>query len=627
MKLVRGTWKLLVGIKDGLVLLAMLLFFGLLFAALSARPNAAAITDGALVIDLAGSLVEQPEQSDPFASLAGGEVVQQHRLRDVVRALDAARTDARVKAVVIDMDRFLGGYPAAVSTVADAVGRVRAAGKPVLAFATAYTDDSYLIAANASEVWVDPFGGALFSGPGGTRLYYKGLIDRLGVNAHIYRVGTYKAAVEPFLRNDQSPESAEADRALYGTLLARWQEEVARARPKAQVRAFLAQPAQIVTAAGGDIAQANLRGGLVDKLGDRTAFGQRVAELAGAEANKPAGSFKTITMKNWLAANPLPTSGDAIGILTVAGEIVDGEAGPGTAAGDTLSDLLYKGLAEQDLKALVVRVDSPGGSVLASEKIRQAILAAKGRGIPVVVSMGSLAASGGYWVSTPGDVIFAEPETITGSIGVFGILPTFEGTLEKIGVGADGVRTTPLSGQPDLFSGTNAAVDTILQSNVENNYRRFLSVVSQSRKMPVARVDQVAQGRVWAGGTARQLGLVDRFGGIEDAIAEAARRAQLDPQTVRPLYLEKPPSFAARVAEMLAASENDESSDTAGRDIFARLAAERRGLFAQAIGDARRLAAGPALQARCVECQAFGPAAGSAADARIARYLIERSLP
>ncbi|WP_448503071.1 signal peptide peptidase SppA [Sphingomonas sp.] len=627
MKLVRGAWKLLVGIKDALVLLAMLLFFGLLFAALAARPSAA-VRDGALVLNLAGTVVEQPREIDPFTTIAGGEVAREHRLRDLIRALDLAAGDARVKAVVLDLDGFMGGYPAAMSQLGEAVGRVRAAEKPVLAYATAYTDDSYAIAANASEVWVDPMGGALFTGPGGSRLYYKGLIDRLGVTANVYRVGEFKAAVEPFTRADQSPEARAADTALYGALFQTWRDKVSKARPKAQLDRVLSAPGEMVRASGGDLAQAGLAAGLVDKLGDRTAFGKRVAEIAGAEARKPAGSYRSIALANWLAAHPEPKGGNAIGVITVAGEIVDGKGGPGSAAGDTISELILKGLAENSLKALVVRVDSPGGSVLASEKIRQAILEAKGRGLPIVVSMGSLAASGGYWVSTPGDIIFAEPDTITGSIGVFGVLPTFENAITKIGITADGVQTTPLSGQPDFFRGTNDQIDMIAQSSVENIYRRFVALVSQSRRIAPQRVDQIAQGRVWDGGTARQLGLVDRFGSLPDAIAEAARRANLDPAAVRPVYLERKPNFAARLAQGFATPSDDGAEDVRARgDLMARLAVERQAVFAQALGDARRLASAQSIQARCIECAGAGPASPAPDDRRIARWLVERILP
>lgn len=622
MKLVKGAWKLLVGIKDALVLIFMLLFFGLIFAALSARPNTT-IKDGALVIALNGTLSEQPAEADPFAVLAGSDVPQQYRVRDVVRALDKAATDDRVKAVVLDLDRFMGGYPADVAVVGEAIRRVRDADKPVLAYATAYADSAYTLAANASEIWTNPFGGVLIAGPGGSQLYYKGLIDRLGVNAHVYRVGTYKAAVEPFTREDQSPEAREANQALYGSIFETWRTDVAAARPKAQVGPYLTQPAQVIAATQGNIAQANLNAGLIDRIGDRVEFGKRVAEIAGVERRKPVGSFKEIALTRYIAANPLPTTGDKIGVLTVAGEIVDGNAGPGVAAGDTIAKALLDGMAKHQLKALVVRVDSPGGSVLASERIRQAILEAKRRGLPVVVSMGGLAASGGYWVSAPGDVIFAEPNTITGSIGIFGLIPTFEGTLAKIGVTTDGVQTTPLSGQPDVLGGTNAEVDAILQANIENGYRRFVGLVANSRGMSRERVDQIGQGRVWDGGTARQLGLVDRLGGIDDAIAEAARRANLDPEKVRPVYLEKEPSaFAQFVASMASSSEDDASEPAA--DLFAKMGAQRRATFAQAVGDMRRLTQGTSVQVRCLECGGFGPARASAEDYRIMDALIAR---
>jgi protease-4 len=449
-KLVRGAWTLLVGLKDFLVLAFMLLFFAGLFTALSHKPNKAAIRDGALVVALNGTLVEQPEETDPIAGLSGRNAARQIRSRDVLRALDAAKGDSRVKAVVLDLDSFMGGYPAAVTEVAEAVRAVRASGKPVLAYATGYTDSGYAIAANASEVWVNPMGGTLFMGPGGRQLYYKGLMDKLGVTAHVYKVGKFKSAVEPYLRTDMSPEARQANDAMYGAIFEQWKQQIATARPKARIADYLTQPDAVVASTGGDIARANLTYGIVDKLGDRLAFGKRVAQIAGTPGGRPVGDFNAIKLADWVAAHPLPTGGDAIGVLTVAGEIVDGKGGPGTAAGDTVTAALLKGLATKRLKALVVRVDSPGGSAMASEQIRQAIVQAKGQGLPVVVSMGSLAASGGYWVSTAGDTIFAEPNTITGSIGIFGIIPSFENSLAKIGVTSDGVATTPLTGQPDV---------------------------------------------------------------------------------------------------------------------------------------------------------------------------------
>lgn len=621
MKLVRGAWKLLVGIKDALVLVAMLLFFGMLFVALNARPSATAIRDGALVLDLSGSLVEQPEEVDAVALLSGQEIARQFRLRDVVRAIEAARTDRRVKAVVLDLDRFAGGYPAAVGEVADALIRVRAAGKPVLAYATGYTDAGYRLAAAASEIWVNPMGGALFTGPGGSQLYYKGLIDKLGVNTHVYKVGRYKSFVEPYTRTDQSPEAREASQALYGSFLDQWLSGIARARPKAQVRAFLTQTVAAVEAQGGDIARANLAAGIVDKLGDRLAFQKRVAAIAGTQAGKGAGAFRTIRLDDYVAAHPLPANG-TIGVVTVAGSIVDGKADPGTAGGDTIAAHIFEGLAKGNLKALVVRVDSPGGSALASETIRGALLEAKARKLPVVISMGGVAASGGYWVATAGDTIFAEPGTITGSIGIFGIIPTFENSLAKIGITTDGVRTTPLSGQPDVFGGVTPEVDRLFQAGIEKGYRDFIARVATARKLPPARVDQIAQGRVWDGGTARQIGLVDRFGTLSDAVKEAARRAGVDADKAEVQYLEKKPGWAADFARQLGREEENAGAPV---DAFGRLAWAQRQMLALAVGDVKRLLlTGTGIQARCLECSGLGPAQARAGDAGVFAALLSR---
>ena len=598
MRFLGKVWRLLVGVKDALVLLFMLLFFGLLYAALSARPTLGSADQGALVLAIGGTIVEQPVEADPFAVLSGSQLLQEHRLRDLVHALDAAAADSRVKAVALDLDAFLGGGQAALSDVGEALDRVRRANKPVIAYATGYSDDAYLLAAHASEVWLNPLGAVLIAGPGGTNLYYRGLLEKIGVTANVYRVGTYKAAVEPFIRDDMSPEARAANEALAGALWEQWQDEVRAARPKAQVAAFAAAPVERVAAAGGDMAQAAVAAGLVDRLGDRTAFGKRLAEIVGAEDEKVPGSFNAIRLDHWIAANPASQAGGKIGVVTVAGNIVDGQAGPGTAGGDTIADQIDKGLKEKNLKALVVRVDSPGGSTLASERIRQAVLNAKSRGLPVVVSMGSVAASGGYWIATAGDRILAEPETITGSIGVFGILPSFEGTLEKLGIGADGIKTTPLSGEPDLLRGPSEAADRLVQAGVESTYRRFLGLVSDSRKLPVARVNEIAQGRFWDGGTARQLGLVDGFGSLDDAIAEAARRAKLDPDEAEAVWLEKEPGWFEQLFRTM------DDSEQAAPDAFSRMAARPQMLLARGLADAQQILAGPAIQARCLDCPA-----------------------
>jgi protease IV len=600
MRLLGKAWRLLVGVKDGLVLLFMLLFFGALYAALSAAPSIGSGESGALLLDLKGTIVEQPAEADPFELVAGGSaLIREYRLRDVVHSLETAATDDRVKVVALDLDSFLGAGQAALSQVGEAIQTVRGANKPVIAYATAYSDDSYQLAAHASEVWLNPLGGVLITGPGGSNLYFKGLLDRIGVTANVYRAGAYKSAVEPFTRSDMSPEAREAAQALAGTLWENWLGDVRRARPKAQLATYVAAPGDRFAEAGGDIAQAALRAGLVDRIGDRTDYGKRLAEIAGTDDEAVPGSFKSLAYDDWVGSNPAGNPAGQIGVVTVAGNIVDGEAGLGTAGSATIADAIARGLKEKNLKALVVRVDSPGGSTTASERIRQAVLDAKATGLPVIISMGSVAASGGYWIATAGDRIYAEPETITGSIGVFGILPSFEGTLQKLGVGADGVKTTPLSGEPDLFQGPSAEADRLIQMGIQSTYRRFLSLVAQARDLPVPRVNQIAQGRVWDGGTARQLGLVDAFGGLDEAVAEAARRADIEPDDARLVYLEKEPNFFERIFTTVGGSGE---AMRIAPDLFSRAAVQPQLLLLGAIADAQAIVAGPAIQARCLEC-------------------------
>ena len=622
MRFVRAFWRFLVGVKDLLALLLLLLIFGGLFAAMASGPSIP--SSGALTMDLRGSLAEQPADARPLDVLGGAGATDrdQFRLRDVIRATIAAATDARVKVVVLDLDRFTGGGQAAISELGRAIDLVRAHGKPVLAFATGYDDASYLLAAHASEVWIDPLGAVLTPGPGGSQLYYKGLLDKLGVDAHVYRVGKFKSAVEPFTRTEASPEARAAAQALIDALWGRWQAEVATARPKARFAPYLAG---LVAGAvpNSTLAQQAATFGLIDRLGDRIAFGRRVAQLVGAGKASVAGSYRSIALSDWIDANPAPTGGDAIGVVTIAGDIVDGKAPLGTAGGDSIADALEKSLARDNLKALVVRVDSPGGSVTGSDRIRSAILAAKTRGLPVVVSMGSVAASGGYWVSTTADTIFAEPATITGSIGVFGIIPTFEGSLAKAGLSADGVRATPISGQPDVLRGTTPQVDALIQAGITQTYARFIGLVSQARRIPVRQVDAIGQGRVWDGASAKRLGLVDRFGGLSDAVAEAARRAGLDPAKVHPVYVERPTSFKLRLLRSISDTDSEAGLGSGPTDPFASLTTRPDAALARAIGDARRIVSGPAIQVRCLVCGAAEPP--SPADLAAARALMARA--
>ncbi|KUO57027.1 MAG: signal peptide peptidase SppA [Sphingomonadales bacterium BRH_c3] len=594
-------WRLLVGIKDGLVLLFMLLFFALLFAVLSARPSPGTVRDGALLIELDGYVVEERAKIDPLQALLSQQApVAEYEVGELVSALDAAAGDDRIKAVAIDLSRFLGGGQVHLQEVGEAMARVRDAGKPVLTYSFAYADDGLHLAAHASEVWVDPIGGAIVAGPGGSYLFYGDLLKEYGVNARVYRVGTFKAATEPYTRSNFSEPARENMAALYGALWEEWQANVKKARAAARLDLVTGDPVAWVQSARGDLAQAALNAGLVDKLGDRTQWGARVAELAGEDSWSDApGAFASTELKPYLADIGSDRSGKAIGIITVAGEVVDGEAGPGTAGGDRIADLLDEALND-DLAALVVRIDTPGGSVTASEQIRRAILRHKAKGIPIAVSMGNVAASAGYSIATTGDRIFAQPETITGSIGVFAVIPTFEDTAARFGINADGVRTTPLSGQPDLIAGFTPEVDAILQASVEDSYADFLRHVSDGRGISTQEVDRIAQGRVWDGGSARQLGLVDQFGGLEDALEWAAKQAKLGKGEWHAKRLGTPPSsYDSLIRQLLV----DNAEDSGGQaDLFGLMARQRNATFAQIATDLDRLARVQGVQAYCLEC-------------------------
>lgn len=615
----RKVWKLLVAVKDGLALLFLLLFFLFLYGVLTARPNVAQVQGGALLLRLSGSVVEEPQVADPLQALLSSDApVSQYAARDIVRALRLAAKDERIKAVVFDLSSFTGGGAVSMTEVGQAIDEVKAAKKPVLAYATGYADDGVQIAAHATEAWVNPLGGAIVAGPGGNRLYYARLLEQLKVTAHVFRVGTFKNAVEPYFRNDMSPEAREAASAVYAAMFEAWKADVAKARPRANLALVTGDPVGWVKASGGDTAGAALAAGLVDRIGTQAQFGARVAELAGKDpVSKRPGAFAHTSLRTWLAAHPDKKPGKPIGVITIAGEIVDGDAGPGTAGGERIARLLDDALA-RDLKALVVRVDSPGGSVFASEQIREAIERHKAKGIPVVVSMGNLAASGGYWVATPATRIFAEPATITGSIGIFAMIPTFEKALADWGVNADGVKTTPLSGQPDVLGGLSPEVTQIVQSTLETNYARFLALVGKARGKPPAAIDAIAQGRIWDGGTARQIGLVDQFGDLDDALAYAAKAAKLGEGEWHAAYLEdKPGPWVAMLAQLR--QDDDESAPPAeaARDWAAVAAGQQRAIVGQALADARRLLGTSGMQALCLECRGGEAALAPAGDAGV----------
>lgn len=595
-------WRLLVGIKDALALVFLLLFFTALFMVLSARPSPGSVREGALLLQLDGSVVEEVSPIDPLNFLLPTAIpTREYAARDLIRAIDAAAKDNRIKALALDLSAFTGGGHVHMQAIGEALDRFRATEKPVLAYAVAYTDDSTMLAAHASEIWVDPLGGTAIAGPGGERMFYAGLLERLGVTAHVFRVGTYKSAVEPYILGEMSPEARENYQQLYGSLWQEWQANVRRVRPQANIARVTGDVPAWLAASRGDLAKASVEAGLADRVGTRVEWGERLAEIAGDdEWDETPGAFAFTPLDAWLAANKPSSAGAKIGVVTIAGEISDGLAGPGEAGGERITELLDDAL-DDDLKALVVRVDSPGGTVTGSEAIRRAILRQKARKIPIVVSMGNVAASGGYWVSTAADRIFAEPETITGSIGIFGVIPTFEQGLAQWGVTTDGVRTTPLSGQPDLFAGLTPETEAVLQATVESGYQRFLTLVASSRRISHERADQIGQGRVWDGGTARQIGLVDQFGGLDDALAYAAQQAKLGEGEWHAVFLGENADPYAPLIRRIARTDDGEAR--AG-DMFALFARRETEQTARVVADLEGLLQVRGAQARCLECPA-----------------------
>ncbi|GGD99372.1 protease 4 [Tsuneonella deserti] len=619
MSFARKVWHLIVAVKDGLSLLFLLLFFFALYAVLTARPSAAAVQEGALLLELDGTIVEEKSEVDFLSAVMAGEApAREFDVQELVHAIDAASTDDRIKAVVLDLSQFVGGGQVHINEVGAALDRVRKTGKPVLTWAVAYADDGLLLASHASEIWVDPLGGAIVLGPGGNHLYYGELLKKLDVNARVFKVGTYKSAVEPYIRSDMSEPARENYTQLYGSMWSEWQDSVKKARPKANLALVAKDPVGWFRAAGGDAATAARNAGLVDRLGDKIAFGRRVAEVAGRDRWDDApGAYAKTDLEPWLADNEPDDSGKAIGVITIAGEIVDGDAGPGTAGGDRIAEELNKAL-DDDLAGLVVRVDSPGGSVMASEQIRRAILRYKSRGVPIAVSMANVAASGGYWVSTPAQRIFAEPDTITGSIGIFAVIPTFENAAEKWGIHSDGVKTTPLSGQPDLIAGLPPEADAMMQSYIENGYRDFIRRVSQSRKMTAQRVDAIGQGRVWDGGAARQIGLVDQYGGLPDALEWVAAQAKLGDGNWHAEYLGEDRGTTDTLLRQLLIGDGEERGQTP--DVFALLAGRQQALLGQIEADAERLTRVQGMQAYCLEC---APVTGQLPKGTLSGWLVK----
>jgi protease-4 len=511
----------------------VLLVIGLFASGEGAKPLAARTT---LVVAPEGRLVEQ-YSSDPasraLARLYGDRGAGEVQLRDLLRAFDAAAKDKRIERVLLRTDGLAFQGYASVREVADALRKLRASGKQVVAFGEGFDQWQYLLAAQANEVYLDPMGGLLLEGLGRYRQYYReGLQDKLGVDVHLFRVGEYKSAAEPFILDAASPESKEADLFWMNDVWQRYVGDVAKARKLAPagVAAGIAAAPEGIEAAGGDMAQYALQQKLVDGLKTEQDIDDLMAQRGVADDSAEDG-FREIDLAGYLrhidrgieAVDERPE----VAIVVAEGEITGGEQPPGTIGGDSTSALLRAARDDDAVHAVVLRVNSPGGEVFASEQIRREVVGLKEAGKPVVVSMGDLAASGGYWIGMDADRIYADPSTITGSIGIFGLIPTIPRALDKIGVHTDGVGTTPLAGAFDITRPLDPRVGTVIQAVIDKGYRDFTGRVAKARGRTVEQIDAVARGRVWSGAQARERGLVDAFGGVDEAVADAAQRARL----------------------------------------------------------------------------------------------------
>ena len=540
-------------------LILNLLFFGLLllilvlfvFAMGKGASSGRTLQDRTtLVIAPEGRLVEQ-FSADPvsraLAKAIGDNSAEEVQLRDLVRALDAAREDKKIERVVLQLDKLQPSGFASMREVAASLQELRASGKDIVAYSDNMSQWQYLLAAQAKEIYLDPMGGVVLEGLGRYRQYFRtGLQDKLGVDVHLFKVGEYKSAAEPYVLDAASPASKEADLFWMNDVWQRYLADIATARKldAAQLAAGIDTMPEGIAAAGGDLAKFALQQKLVDGLKTREEVEDLLADRGVADEDADGG-FRSINLDEYLTQidtrrSPVD-SRPQVAVVVASGEIAGGDLPAGRVGGESTSALLREARDDDNVKAVVLRVDSPGGEVFASEQIRREVVALKAAGKPVVVSMGDLAASGGYWISMNADRIYADPSTITGSIGIFGMIPNLSRSLDKIGVHTDGVGTTRFAGAFDITRPMDPAVGQVIQSVINKGYADFTGKVADARSKPVEAVDEVARGRVWSGAQAKERGLVDAFGGLKAAIADASNRAKLGgPEKVRVRYIEKP---------------------------------------------------------------------------------------
>ena len=518
------------------------------------------ITDGAaLVIAPKGQLVEQltGQSIRRAVNEARGAVPAETLLKDVLDAIEAAKDDDRIQALVLNLSAFGGGRMTKLEDVRDAIVDFKTSGKKVIAVSDFYEQDAYYLAANADEILVNKMGGVVLYGFGRYKMYYKEGIDRLGLDVHVFRVGEFKSAVEPYLRNDMSKEAKEANLEWLGDLWRIYLEDVAAARGLSveQLEEYANEFPRLIEEANGDTAKTALDFGVVDQALTRIEVQEHLIELVGEDED--THSYNRIAFDDYLAALDedrfgRKAKGNRVGVIVARGTILDGSHPAGTIGGDSTAALIRQARNNDDIKAIVLRVDSGGGSAFASEIIRRECEKARADGKPVIASMGSVAASGGFWISTSSDQIWAYPSTITGSIGIFGMFPTYQRPLAKhLGVRVDGVSTAPLAGiRPDRE--LPEEVGQVIQTMIDQGYREFLERVAESRGMTPEEVDLIARGRVWSGEDAYEHGLVDNLGDLDDAIAAAAELAELGDE-YEVTYIEKEMKFKDRMLKELMA--------------------------------------------------------------------------
>jgi protease-4 len=526
-------WRILDGLRKVLHLALLLVIFGFLLAALHTS-NPIVPRSAALVIAPEGELVEQLA-IDPVRRAVGeasGTTASETLLKDVIDAIAAAKTDTRIKLIVLDLDSMGGAGLSKLQEIGAALRDFRASGKRVIAAADSLDQAQYYLAAQAGEVFLDPMGMVYLDGFSYYRMYFKEGIDKLGIDFNIFRAGTFKSYTDEYSRSDMAPSDREESSVWLQVLWSAYTQDVTRARslPANAIADYISSQPASLQAVNGDMAKMALQRGLVTALKSRRQTADELKGLVGEDEN--SHSFNSVNLRQYLTAvrakHALNSKSDPkVGIIVASGDMADGRQPPGSIGGDSTSELLRQARYDDAVKAVVLRVDSPGGSEFAAEKITREVQALRKAGKPVVVSMSTYAASGGYYIASAANQIFASPTTLTGSIGVFSVIPTFQRSLEKLGIKVDGIGTTPLAGDLREDRALGAVTKQVQQLSVDHAYAQFLKRVADGRKKSVEEIDKVAQGRVWAGLDAQRIGLVDHLGGLKDATDAAAKLAEL----------------------------------------------------------------------------------------------------